>query len=338
MLRWYEQWIHRWETKLATRDTNRKVRPFEWGFEWLEDVSSNGDPHRAMAAYLEHTLADSDRFFSYSPRPEFRLDDGFLSFRSAVETPYPANNTAWAQWFPHTGNKKRAVVVLPQWNADAGGHVGLCKLLNKFGIAALRMSLAYHDRRMPPELERADYHMSANLGRTIGAVRQSVIDVRCCFDWLEQQGYERLGILGTSLGSCVAFVTAAHEPRLKAGVFNHVSMNVGDVVWTGLSTQHIRKGIETVLTREQLRHYWLPISPAAYIARMEQRQLPSLLVWATYDTSFLPELSRHVLQIYKEKGLPHEVFRLPCAHYTTGQFPFNFMDGLAMGQFLYRKL
>ena len=47
------------------------------------------------------------------------------------------------------------MVVLPQWNADAGGHVGLCQLLNRFGISALRLSLPYHDRRMPRELTRA---------------------------------------------------------------------------------------------------------------------------------------------------------------------------------------
>jgi hypothetical protein len=338
MMGWYARWIDRWETELATRDTNRKVRPFEWGLEWLQGLQSNGDPHHAMESYLGRVLADSDQFFNYDRVRDYRLDNGLLSFPSPVVTPYPENNTVYGGFYPVTGNKKRAVVVLPQWNSDIKGHVGLCKLLNKFGITALRMSMAYHDRRMPAELERADYHMSSNIGRTISAVRQSAVDVRCCLDWLERQGYERLGILGTSLGSCVAFITAAHEPRLTAGVFNHVSMNVGDVVWTGLSTQHIRQGIEPELSLEQLRRYWAPISPSSYMEQMEQRQLPSLLVWAVYDTSFLPELSRQVLSIFKKKRLPHEVFTLPCAHYTTGQFPFNLMDGLAMAQFLYRKL
>ena len=132
-------------------------------------------------------------------------------------------------------------MVLPQWNSAADGHVGLAKLLNRFGISALRMTMAYHAERMPPELERADYHVSSNVGRTIHAGRQSVIDARACLDWLQQQGYERLGILGTSLGSCVAFIAAAHDPRVAVGIFNHVSMYFSDVVWTGLSTQHVRR-------------------------------------------------------------------------------------------------
>jgi hypothetical protein len=36
---WYGRWMTRWETDLTTRDTNRIVRPLEWGFDWLEDFS-----------------------------------------------------------------------------------------------------------------------------------------------------------------------------------------------------------------------------------------------------------------------------------------------------------
>ena len=83
-----------------------------------------------------------------------------------------------------------------------------------FGVSALRMTMAYHAERMPADLQRADHHVSSNIGRTIHASRQSIIDVRACLDWLNQQGYERVGILGTSLGSCVAFIAAAHDARV----------------------------------------------------------------------------------------------------------------------------
>ena len=107
------------------------------------------------------------------------------------------------------------------------------------------MSMAYHDRRMPPELQRADYHVSSNVGRTIHAARQSIIDARACLDWLESRGFQRIAILGTSLGSCIACIAAAHDRRIRTGVFNHVSMYFSDVVWTGLATQHVRRGFGT---------------------------------------------------------------------------------------------
>ena len=179
-----------------------------------------------------------------------------LTFTSPIQTPYPENNVVRAAFFPARRDNGRAVLVLPQWNADEQSHLGLCKLLNRFGITALRMNLAYHGPRMPPELQRADYHVSSNLGRTIHAGRQSVVDARACLDWLRQQGYGRLGILGTSLGSCIAFITAAHDQRISTGVFNHVSMYFSDVIWTGLSTEHIRKGLVGQVTQDQLREYW----------------------------------------------------------------------------------
>lgn len=287
----YARWINRWERKLATRDTNRVVRPFEWGLDWLGLDAAGGDPLGAVVHWADETLADSGRFFAYDRPRDYRLDGAHLRFTSALETPYPENNTVHADFFPSAKPDARAVLVLPQWNAGVDGHAGLCRLLNRFGLTALRMSMAYHDRRRPAGLERADYHVSSNVGRTIHAGRQSVIDARCCLDWLEQRGYRRLAILGTSLGSCIAFIAAAHDERVRAGVYNHVSMYFADVVWTGLSTQHVRRGLEGSIVRDDLRSAWRPISPAAYFGRMGRRDVRSLLVWARHDTTFLPEFS-----------------------------------------------
>ena len=139
---------------------------------------------------------------------------------------------------------RAAVLVLPQWNADADGHVGLCRLLNWNGMSALRLSLPYHDQRMPPELHRADYIVSANVARTVQVCRQAVLDARRAIAWLAAQGYERIGILGTSLGSCLALLTTAHEPLIRAEALNHISPYFADVVWRGLSTEHVRQGLD----------------------------------------------------------------------------------------------
>ncbi|HUQ90450.1 MAG TPA: alpha/beta hydrolase family protein [Bryobacteraceae bacterium] len=338
MFSWYAKYIDRWESELATADTNRRVRPFEWGADWFFNPPPNGEAPGVLADFVDQSLSNSDAFFSAPTPSDFRLDGSHLTFTSAIESRYPENNTVHADYFPAPGHQGRAVIVLPQWNSDVNGHVGLCKLLNKFGLTALRMSMAYHDRRMPAELQRADYHCSSNVGRTIHASRQSIVDVRSCLSWLQQQGYTRLAILGTSLGSCMAFIAAAHDLRVKCCVFNHVSMYFSDVVWTGLSTQHVRKGLESHLTQEDLRRYWSVISPASYLDRLRGRDMKSLLVWAKYDTTFIPEFSRQVLDNFKQRGFPHQVFTLPCAHYTTGKFPFNWMDGLAMCRFLRNNL
>jgi pimeloyl-ACP methyl ester carboxylesterase len=114
-------------------------------------------------------------------------------------------------------------------------------------------------------------------------------------------------------------------------------MYFSDVVWTGLSTQHVRKGFGEV-GQDELRRYWAVISPASYLERLKDRDLKSLLIWARHDSTFLPVYSQQVLKSFRELQLPHQVFTLPCGHHTTGQFPFNLMDGLAMCRFAARNL
>ncbi len=87
----------------------------------------------------------------------------FLRFTSPERTPYPENDLVNARWYPAlsrgrmAGKPKQAIIVMPQWNADAFSHNALCTLFNRFGISALRLSKPYHDIRRPAELERSDY-------------------------------------------------------------------------------------------------------------------------------------------------------------------------------------
>jgi pimeloyl-ACP methyl ester carboxylesterase len=226
--------------------------------------------------------------------------------------------------------------VLPQWNADDGGHVGLCRLLNWNGMSALRLSLPYHHRRMPPELHRADYIVSSNVVRTVQVCRQAVLDARRAIAWLASQGYERIGILGTSLGSCLALLTTAHEPLVRAEALNHISPYFADVVWRGLSTEHVRRALDGHVDLGLLRSLWKPISPRWYLERLRNRQ--TLLVYARYDLTFPVDLSENLVREFGELGIPHEVAVLPCGHYSTGKTPFKYLDGWILARFLRRAL
>src|SRR5262245_10255621 len=128
----YARWMERWEHKLATRDTNRIVRPFDWGADWLHSIghpafpaNPNGDSAACMARFTEQALNDTDRFFAYEPVRDYRLNGGTLRFTSPVATRYPENNTVHASWFPTPKDRGRALIVLPQWNSGPDGHVGL---------------------------------------------------------------------------------------------------------------------------------------------------------------------------------------------------------------------
>jgi len=265
----------------------------------------------------------------------------FLRFTSAVRTRYPENDVVNARWYPapaekQAGKPKQAIIVMPQWNADAFSHNALCTLFNRFGISALRLSKPYHDIRRPAELERSDYAVSANIGRTTAACRQAVVDIRSCLDWLESQGYEQFGVLGTSLGSCYAFIAAAHDARLRVCAFNHASTWFGDVVWTGQSTRHIREGFEQAgLTQDLTRKIFTGISPMSYMERFAANPKRVLVVHATYDLTFLREFSLDVLANFERCGVDYVSKVLPCGHYTTGETPYKYIDGWYLGSFVY---
>jgi dienelactone hydrolase len=345
-----------------------------------QDLRDNAAAEAAMVRINHLLIRNSDKFYGYQRPTDFRLEmrhpelfptnvrpetlakdaalkqqalDGkiakapFLRFTSPERTPYPENDLVNARWYPAPAHKdpkrpRQAIIVMPQWNADAFSHNSLCTIFNKMGISALRLSKPYHDIRRPVELERSDYTVSANIGRTLSACRQAVVDIRCCLDWLEEQGYEQFGVLGTSLGSCYAFLASAHDPRLRVNAFNHASTSFGDVVWAGQSTRHVRQGLaDGGLDQERLRELWSAISPISFYDRIaspiaggDKKQV--LVVYADYDLTFPKEYSLQVVEAFKRIGLNFECRVLPCGHYTTGETPYQYMDGWFMGSFVYR--
>ena len=353
----YGRWMLAWENRLCSRATNRVVRPFDWGLDWTrawplaQKFPKNGhDPEAYLRMLNRAAIESSDEFFSYETPRDFALEETaegrLLRFTSAVETPHQENNRVYAQFFPaegrlapeRRGTRRVAAVILPHWNASATQHNALGVGLAKLGIAALRLSLPYHDYRMPAELERADYAVSANVARTIDATRQAVIDTRSSVDWLIAQGYERIGLVGTSLGSCYGFLASVHDPRIEVNVFNHCSTYFADVVWEGLSSQHIRQGLERAITLEQLRETWSAISPPNYIDRYAGMKKRTLFIYARYDTTFPVRFSEQVVTKARELGMDHKVVVMPCGHYTLGETPFKFLDGYHICSFLKRNL
>ena len=159
--------FHNWERRLAAAAEGRVVRPFDWGLEWIDGLDgTDADVVERLSAWASQAVANSDAFFALPPCRDYTLEGDLLSFPSAVTTPHPENNIVRARYFPDDSDRgrRRAVVVLPQWNADAGGHVGLCQLLNKFGIShqGLRCSGATVLERFPTAEVMASAHCAVN--------------------------------------------------------------------------------------------------------------------------------------------------------------------------------
>ena len=169
------EFFHAWERRLHAVSKDRVVRPFEWGLDWIETNghSPGAPPDGILLDWASHAVPTATASLKPPTLPitlRARADGstGEVSFPSAIKTPLPREQRRCAALSSLTRRHpppkaRRAVVVLPQWNAGPDGHVGLCRLLNRFGISALRLTLPYHDARRPAALTRADYIVSANV-------------------------------------------------------------------------------------------------------------------------------------------------------------------------------
>lgn len=331
--------MHNRERHYAMLNDNRVVREFGWGTEFVGGDENESNPAQFFREYARRTVEHGDEFFFAPDVQDYQLNENSLTWTSEIETTSIENNTVRARFFPHAENKKSAVLVLPHWNAKVGTYFDLCKVFNRVGVSALRLTLPYHEERMPPELDRADYLVAPNVGRTLQSLRQSVVDTRAAVAWLKGQGYEKVGVVGTSIGSCVGFFAFAHDSTIDAGVFNHVSGYVADVVWQGLSTYHVKKGIGDNVTLDDLREFWLPISPLAYMNKLSKMPpRPQRYIYTLYDLTFPVDLSRDMMRALREHDIEHSVVKIPCGHYTLGEKPWVYLDGWKIVSYLRKHL
>ncbi|HYL86849.1 MAG TPA: hypothetical protein VE263_21670 [Candidatus Angelobacter sp.] len=347
-MNFFERQIRRYEHRRWTTDDNRRVQPFHWGLEHIGGSANEPNPGAFVRRFAKDAIENSRDWYAATPATDYHLDEkeSVLTFTSSFESPWLENNTVYARlWparrdlsFPLKADKGTAVLVLPNWNAKWNGQDGLCDWVSRFGITALKMTLPYHNRRMPRGYERADQICGPNIGLTLQANRQAVQDARRCLRWLEQQGYTKLGILGTSIGSSIGYITLVHDPAVRVGGFFHVSTYYADVVSQGMTTNHVWGGLRDHVTVDELREYWAPISPMPYVERGMGAGRTCFMVYGKYDPTMLPKLTRQMLDSLRRHGAEARTLELPCGHYSLELAPFSYIAGYRMLSFFRESL
>jgi len=134
----------------------------------------------------------------------------------------------------------------------------------------------------------------------------------------------------------MAFV---HDLRIDAAVFNHVSGYMADVVWQGLSTYHVRKSFGDNISLDELREYWLPVSPMAYMEKLAALpERPQRYIYTKYDLSFPIDLSLDTMDALRRHKIRHSEVSLPCGHDTLGEKPWVYLDGFKIISYLRKYL
>ena len=240
------------------------------------------------------------RDFDYALAPRYELphaavDVYDLTFPSAVKSAVPANDTVHAEFFlpkgASAGARVPGVVVLDI--LDGRGHVARAESvwLAQHGVAALFVHMAhYGPRRLPGSAIRL---VSPNVEQTMAGIRQTVLDCRAATAWLAARpevNPDKLGLVGTSLGSIVGANVAAAEPRLKNVCLLLPAGGLVDALYDHPQAKPYTGLLALVGGKEGLKRLVAPVDPITYAPQLRQRNL--LMVAATRDDVLPPSAAR----------------------------------------------
>ncbi len=249
-----------------------------------------------------------------------------LTFPSVVTTPYPENNTVHAEYYrPRGAGRFPAVIVL---DILAGSQIvprTFSACLAQEGVACLFVQMAYYGPRRPTG--KRVRMLSPNVEQSLEAIRQTVLDLRAAAAWLESRPEldpHRLGILGTSLGSFIAALTAEMEPRLERVVVLLGGGGVVDAYYNHPRAAPYRKMYEALGgTKEKLARRIAPADPLTCAANLKAHRL--LILAGTRDEIVPPAMPR---ALWDAAGRQKIVW-YDCGHYSAVLYLVAALDQIA---------
>ncbi len=172
-------------------------------------------PRGVISAEVGRTLIDR---FARSSTVTWRSEHRVLcpSYSERHHGAYHKNLTAQMRWLRPEGKQRKSALIYVHGWLEAGSWAEETTLFRKWGrelgVDLAHVSLPFHGSRKPRSaLFSGEFFWTADLVRTVEAVRQAVFDVRSAVGWLRAQGYEEVGVTGISLGGAVTMLVGCLE-------------------------------------------------------------------------------------------------------------------------------
>ena len=152
-------------------------------------------------------------------------------YRARHAGEYARNQMVKARWLhPRSGPRKRALVYVHGW-LEPGPWIEEAVLLPRFydamDVDVLHVQLPFHGSRNPQSsMFHGEFFWTADLVRSLEAVRQSCMDARTLVEWLRATGYEEVGVTGISLGGSITMVLACvtKAPDYIVPIVSHLQL------------------------------------------------------------------------------------------------------------------
>jgi 1-acyl-sn-glycerol-3-phosphate acyltransferase len=235
-----------------------------------------------------------------------------VTWRSPIETRFPQNNVARADFFPCARGKTAPTVIMLHALMSAT-HIGYRRWaarFNELGWNACFVHLPYHYSRVPPGHWNGELAITADLIRNAEGLRQGVIELRQLIGALRENGCNEIGILGTSYGGWIGALLAMVERDLRFVALMAPIVNVEHAIWQNPGTAFMRRELRRAKIAPELvaRHFHLS-SPSHILPVCDPARV--LFVSGDFDLIVRPA----DIDAIQQKWRGSELLRVPQGHF-----------------------
>jgi 1-acyl-sn-glycerol-3-phosphate acyltransferase len=186
-----------------------------------------------------------------------------LSWRSPIESEFPANNTARADFFRTDGRswtEAPTVFLLHSlMSSSPRGYHRWAERFNDLGWNACFAHLPYHFSRVPTGYWNGELAITPDLIRNAEGLRQGVIEVRQIMESLREHGCREFGVLATSYGGWIGALLTLVESNFRFVALMSPIVNIEHAIWHSPAARRIRRELVQANVERALvaRHFHL---------------------------------------------------------------------------------
>jgi 1-acyl-sn-glycerol-3-phosphate acyltransferase len=226
----------------------------------------NGRSREEMERYVEQCeRLNADQYYAASH--DDNLADGLkngratVAWRSPIETQFPANNIARADFFPaERGRRAPTVLILHAlMSTTPTGYRRCAAHFNELGWNACFLQLPYHYSRVPRGYWNGELAITCDLIRNAEGLRQGVTELRQMMSALRERGSGEFGVLATSYGGWIGALLAMVERDLRFAALMAPIVNIEHAIWESPAARSIRRELRCANIEPSLiaRHFHL---------------------------------------------------------------------------------
>src|SRR5438067_524077 len=184
-----------------------------------------------------------------------------ITWRSPINTKFPANNIARADFFP-CARGWSAPTVLMLHALMSASHIGYrrwAERFNELGWNACFVHLSYHYSRVPRGYWYGELAITADFIRNAEGLCLGVCEVRQLMAGLRERGCNDFGVLGTSYGGWIGALLAMVERDFRFVALMAPIVNVEHAIWESPGTRFMRRELRRAQIEPSLvaRHFHL---------------------------------------------------------------------------------